>query len=146
MNRFENRIFWSLRRITRALDISSRHLATQHQLTAPQLVCLRQLQASGPLTPGHLARASCLSQATITGILNRLEARGVVERQRDPTDKRRVVVHLTEAGQRLLDDAPDSPHEQFSSRLVALDEGEQAIIDWTLRRVADMIEFGHDER
>lgn len=146
MSRFESRIFESLRRITRALDLSSRHLAQVHQLTAPQFVCLRQLHAAGGhLTPGRLARAASLSQATITGILKRLETRGVIERTRDPADRRRIVVRLTDDGLRLLTDAPDSPHERFSQRLARLDEGEQAILDWTLRRVADMMALTDDD-
>ena len=68
-------ILRSLRRITRAIDLHSRHLAHTFGLTGPQLVCLRTVGARGKMTPSELAKQVSLSQATITGIIDRLAAR-----------------------------------------------------------------------
>ncbi|MGH7528315.1 MAG: MarR family winged helix-turn-helix transcriptional regulator [Gemmatimonadales bacterium] len=55
------------------------------------------LQRQGPLTAGELSAQSGLAPASVTGILDRLEAGGWVRRRRDPADGRRVVVELDQA-------------------------------------------------
>jgi DNA-binding MarR family transcriptional regulator len=126
--------------MTRAVDLHSKRLARVHQLTGPQLVCLRQIEREAITTPSALAKAVSLSQGTVTGILDRLEARQLVERERSAEDKRKVLVQLTAKGRDLVATAPSPLHEQFSSRLAALPEGEQAMIDWIMQRVVALME------
>ena len=54
------------------------------------------LQLNGSLTPGRLAELSGLTTGTVTGVLDRLESAGFVHRERDPTDRRKVIVKLDE--------------------------------------------------
>lgn len=54
------------------------------------------LQLHGPLTPGRLAELSGLTTGTVTGVLDRLEATGFVRRERDESDRRKVIVKLNE--------------------------------------------------
>jgi DNA-binding MarR family transcriptional regulator len=63
-------------------------------INATDLNCLNILSFSGQLTAGELARATGLTTASITGVIDRLEDVGYVRRDRDATDRRRVVVHL----------------------------------------------------
>ncbi|KMY68901.1 hypothetical protein AAU61_04835 [Desulfocarbo indianensis] len=135
----EDSILKSLRRITRAIDIYSRKLAAHYQLTMPQLVCLRFLDRNGPQAPSELAREAALSQATVTGIVDRLEARGLLERRRDHKDRRRVSIYLTPEGKRLSLAAPTPLQELFAARLAGLPAPEQANIDEVLRSVAEMM-------
>jgi DNA-binding MarR family transcriptional regulator len=137
---FEDSILVSLRRISRAIDIHSRRLMGMHQLTAPQLVCLLQIGTQDEITPSELARRVSLSQATITGILDRLAARELIERERSVKDRRRVMVRLTDAGRRVSEAAPSPLQEQFAQRLAGLSEVEQAGIDAVLRRIVEMME------
>ena len=67
-------------------------------INATDLNCLNILSFSGQLTAGELARATGLTTASITGVIDRLEEAGFVRRERDTRDRRRVVVHLV-AGQ-----------------------------------------------
>ncbi len=53
---------------------------------------LTLLEAHGPLTPGRLAELSRLTTGTVTGVLDRLEKAGYVRRERDPHDRRKVIV------------------------------------------------------
>lgn len=137
---YDDSILSSLRRITRAIHVYSRKLAATYRITAPQLVCLRYLDRNGPHTPSELAREALLSQATVTGILDRLEARALVERRRDHKDRRRVSIHLTEEGKRVSQAAPKPLQELFAGRLAELPSEEQASIDQILRQVAEMMD------
>jgi len=133
-------ILRSLRRIIRAIDQHSRQLTRQTRLTVPQLVCLRHLILNGPSTPGDMARKVFLSQATVTGILDRLEARELIERERSSPDRRRVIVSLTPAGRRLAMEMPWPLQERFAERLAAMPAAGQNAIDSALRQVVDMME------
>lgn len=137
---FEEDVLRALRRITRAIDLHSRHLATTFGLTGPQLVCLRVIAERGPLSPSQLAREVALSQATITGIVDRLAARQLVVRERVSTDRRIVSVRITEAGQSLIEAAPSPLQERFAQRLAVLSAEEQAIIQLTLNKIVRMMD------
>jgi DNA-binding MarR family transcriptional regulator len=136
---YDERILRSLRRISRAIDIYSRQLAAQHRLTGPQLMCLHALSRKEPRTSGELAKTLDLSQATVTGILDRLETRELVTRVRDQRDKRRVLVSLTEVGRQALSAAPAPLHDQFAARLAQLSEVDQAQINRVLEQVVAMM-------
>ena len=79
-NEVEDQIVASIRRIIRAIDLQSRRLLDQHKLTGPQLATLREADKLGEISVSTLARAVHLSQPTVSGILNRLERRGLVVR------------------------------------------------------------------
>jgi len=136
----EESILRALRKISRAIDLYSRKLASRHHLTGPQLVCLSQIARGGATTPSELSREVSLSQATVTGILDRLEAKGLVTRERNPEDKRRVIVQTTRGGRRLAAAAPSPLQETFAFKLRALSEAEQQEIEQTLLRVVEMME------
>lgn len=140
MNGREERILRSLRRISRAVDLYSRKLAGSHQLTGPQLVVLRQLRVEGPQAPGRLAKTVSLSHATITGIVDRLESRGLVVRTRRTDDRRRVDVALTELGADTVQRAPSPLQERLAKRLAALPEAEQRRLEDTLGQIVEMME------
>src|SRR5690242_18654932 len=133
-------IFMDLRRIMRAMDVYSRQLSDSHGLTGPQMLCLREVSQQGSLTTGTLALAVALSPATLTGILDRLEMRGLVSRERRPEDKRRVVVSLTALGRQMSHELPSPLQERFSALLTELPIDEQASIKQALNRVAQMME------
>jgi DNA-binding transcriptional ArsR family regulator len=63
-------------------------------LNATDLNCLNILSFAGQMTAGELARATGLTTASITGVADRLEEAGYVRRERDPQDRRRVVIRL----------------------------------------------------
>lgn len=128
-----------MRRVIRAVDLYSRKLIAQHGLSSPQLLCLRRLAEQGPLPTGSLAKAVSLSPATVSGILDRLESRGLVLRERQIEDKRRVVVRLTAAGEAAARQAPPSLQENFLFKLRALPANRQVEIDRTLKQIVAMM-------
>lgn len=76
----------------------------------------------------------------MTGILDRLEKRDMVERIRLKTDKRKVQVVLTDKARELVSAAPPPLHKPFTERLAQLSLEEQMNIDETLRRIVAMME------
>ncbi|TNF04460.1 MAG: MarR family transcriptional regulator, partial [Gammaproteobacteria bacterium] len=96
----------ALRRVIRATDLYSKHLAKTSGLTAPQILLLQAIRDRGQVTIGELAEEISLSQATVTTIIDRLEKRGLVYRQRSTEDKRKVHAFLTEKAHQVLQDAP----------------------------------------
>src|SRR5947207_3713210 len=93
------------RRLTAAIKQSLRALSIQlsllnHQVGAHaglndvDLDCLDLIARHGPLSPSALSQRAALHPATITGILDRLERGGWVARERDPSDRRALVVRV----------------------------------------------------
>lgn len=139
-SRVEQDVLRSLRRIIQAVDLYSRKLASQHGLTGPQLVCLREVRGQGPMNPGQLANSVSLTPSTVSGILDRLEARGLVIRQRRHRDRRQVLVHLTEAGERVVAQTPPPLQELFTQRLGALPPERRRVIADAVHQVVELME------
>jgi DNA-binding MarR family transcriptional regulator len=136
----EEQVIAALRRITRAIDLHSRLLLQRYGLTSPQLAALKALRRRQPITVGALAKEIHLSQATVTGILGRLENRGLAVRTRGSRDRRSVLVELTEAGGKLVAEAPSLLQERFHRELSRLQQWEQTMILSTLQRIASMMD------
>jgi len=129
----------AFRKIIRATDIHSRHLTKTAGLTTPQLLLLQAINAQGAVAISRLSAAVSLSQATVTTILDRLEQRGYVTRQRSTQDKRVVHASLTEAGAAILAQAPAPLQDTFTARFESLADWEQTLILSVLQRVAAMM-------
>jgi len=136
----EEGVLLALRRIARAASVHSRHIQQAYGLTSPQLFLLRELARRGEATGGELARAASLSHATVTGILDRLERRDLLVRQRSDQDKRRVFARITDAGRALLDSAPPPLQYRFLEEFRKLRDWEQSLLVASLQRVAGMME------
>ena len=130
----------SLRRIFRATEISSRNLAKASGLTTSQNILMQLLVRSQRLTPSEIAKEASFSQATVTALIDKLAARGLVSRQRDADDKRRVWVELTSEGASVVDSAPSILQDRFVSRFARLEDWEQALMIAVLERTARMLD------
>ena len=82
----------SLRDLGAQLALLNHSVGTRLDLKATDLECLDLITRHGPLSPSALARRAGLHPATLTGILDRLERGGWIERGRDPSDRRGIVV------------------------------------------------------
>lgn len=131
----------SLRRVIRATDIHSKQLTKTVGLTSPQLLLLQAIKASSEnSTIGNLAKKISLSQATVTSIIDRLEGRNLVTRQRSKTDKRYIWLYLTKDGEQVLARAPTPLQEHFVQKFSKLDDWEQNMILSSLQRLAKMMD------
>jgi DNA-binding MarR family transcriptional regulator len=84
----------AIRKTGSLMHLMSQAAADRIGINATDLNCLNILSFSGQLTAGELARATGLTTASITGVVDRLEQAGFVRRERDAADRRRVVIHL----------------------------------------------------
>ncbi|WP_303720209.1 MarR family winged helix-turn-helix transcriptional regulator [Malonomonas rubra] len=140
---YDLRIFQALRRIIRAVDIHSHKLSTQHKITGPQLTCLLTIKAEGPLTSANLAKKVYLSPSTVVGIIDRLEEKKLVSRNRDSKDRRLVYISITPEGQKLVVAAPSLLQDTLSNALAELPEIEQVSITLAMEKLVDLMEAGH---
>ena len=130
----------ALRRVIRAVDLHSRRLVQSHGLTGPQSLVLRETLSTGGLTAGELARRISLSQATVTDIVKRLEARRLLRRTRDSQDRRRVLINVTRQGKRLYASAPPLLQETFVRRFESLRDWEQTLLLSSMQRIAELMD------
>src|SRR6516225_11699262 len=84
-----------VRRTGALFQLMGQAAADRIGINATDLNCLNILTFRGEMTAGELARETGLTTASITGVTDRLEEAGFVRRERDPADRRRVVVQIT---------------------------------------------------
>jgi DNA-binding MarR family transcriptional regulator len=82
----------SLRELRSQLSLLNHQVSAHIELKDVDLDCLELINRHGPISPSALARSAGLHPATLTGILDRLERGGWVARDRDPSDRRAVVI------------------------------------------------------
>jgi DNA-binding MarR family transcriptional regulator len=130
----------ALRDLGGQLSLLNHSVGAHLDLKATDLECLDLITRSGPLSPSALARSAGLHPATMTGILDRLERGGWIERSRDPADRRGVVVQAARGrGAEILrlylvDSGMNAAMDEICADY---DDGELEIIAGFLRRTAD---------
>ena len=103
--RLEGEFLLAMRRAGSVMQLLGAAAADRIGINVTDLNCLNILALRGRMTAGELARATGLTTASITGVLDRLEEAGFVRREKDPGDRRRVLVRL-DAERGLRDVAP----------------------------------------
>jgi DNA-binding MarR family transcriptional regulator len=93
-------------------------------LSLIHLNVLTLLEVEGPLSMSRLAEALDVSVASTTGIIDRMEAKGLVARSHDETDRRVVLVHPAPGGARVFEDIDERRRNGLARLLTHLNEGE----------------------
>jgi DNA-binding MarR family transcriptional regulator len=123
-------------RLARHLDIARRGAFASHGLESWEFDVLSALRRAGPpfqLTPGTLLRATLVTSGTMTNRIDRLAARGFVERLPDPRDRRGVLVTLTEEGKAVVDAALADLLDSERKLLAGLDARQRRTLSDLLR-------------
>jgi DNA-binding MarR family transcriptional regulator len=126
----------SLLRVVRRLRAEK----SDQELTDGQYSVLAVLDRNGPLTPRALAEYERVQPPSMTRILSGLLDRGLVDRAGDPTDRRQVIVGLTESGTLAVQETRRRRDAWLARRLADLEPKERAILAQAseiLRRIAD---------
>jgi DNA-binding MarR family transcriptional regulator len=117
----------------------SRRLRNQRvdtSVTLTHLAALSTLQRNGPMSPGELAAHERVQPPSMTRVVVALEGMGLVTRTPHPTDRRQVIIGLTQAAEDLLSAEARAREAWLSSRLQELTAGERAV----LRESAEIME------
>jgi DNA-binding MarR family transcriptional regulator len=135
----------TIRRIVRRIAIHSRHLLRDVGLTVPQMVCLRAIDDRGGtdgVTVAEVSHRVQLSPATVSRIIDRLVAAGLVTRERSATDRRKVRVVLTAAGLERVGTLPTPLEDTFLRGLGDLPRAEQVRLRDALHTIANLMSAG----
>jgi DNA-binding MarR family transcriptional regulator len=100
-------------------------MQTLREMAASAMTALANLDSAGPCRLTELAGLERISQPSMTAMVSRLDRQGLVERQRDPSDGRIVLVAITDAGRDMLQRRRAGRVAFLSSLLGALDPAEQ---------------------
>jgi DNA-binding MarR family transcriptional regulator len=133
------RILAAIRRIIRAMDMQSRQLAATHQITGPQMACLIAVVQHGPITATEIAHRIHVSASTVVGVLDRLEGKRLVERNRDREDRRLVFIRATARGRSVVAHTPLPLQLILDTALARLSAKEQKVIADSLDQLVDFI-------
>lgn len=132
----------ALRRILRATTLYERDLAQAAGVTPAQLRVLQILHGrpDGSTTPKALATRMGVAQATVTALIDKLQAMGTVTRQQSEIDRRQTNVTISDSGREIVRNAPDALQQRFARAFAQMQEWEQSQLVASLQRVAAMLD------
>jgi DNA-binding MarR family transcriptional regulator len=129
-----------MRKIIRVVDIHSKRLNDEFNITMPQLICLYSLVRTEQMTQSELSKYVSMGASTVNGIIDRLENKGLLLRQRDAKDRRKVFITVTEEGKKLTESAPSLLQDHLLESLRTIPELEQAAIALSLEKIVKLME------
>lgn len=141
MKDYENLLI-ALRRITRAIDLHSKKLQKESGLTTSQLLVIEAIEKLNNPTPSSIAREILLSQGTVTNLVDRMERKGLVRREKSASDKRSVYIVTTKEGLACYESAPELLQADFLNKFRNLETWEQHLLLSAFERVASMMDAG----
>jgi DNA-binding MarR family transcriptional regulator len=133
-------IVYAIRRLMQAGEIYTKELNKIYNVSSAQLNCLITLHENGPLSPSQIAKHILVNSSTVTGIIDRLEQKGLVKRTRVSTDRRVVTVELMKTGMMLAENAPPPIQQKLIDGLNELSKGDIDQIAFTLIKLTDMLD------
>jgi DNA-binding MarR family transcriptional regulator len=123
-------VIYMIRRLMQAGELYTKELNKKYQVSAPQLNCLLVLYENGSLPLSQIAKHIMVKSSTVTGIVDRLEQKGLVRRVRNSPDRRMIIIELTEAGNALAQHAPPPIQRKIVDGLEMLPKSEmEKIVD-----------------
>jgi len=133
-------IIYQIRRLIQAKELYTKELTKKYQVSASQLNCLLALYEQGPLPLSQIATHIMVKSSTVTGIIDRLEQKGLVTRSRTSPDRRVITVELTESGRTLAENAPPPIQQKVLEGLERLPQSEMEKIVLGLKMLTQMLD------
>ncbi|MBW1788176.1 MAG: MarR family transcriptional regulator [Deltaproteobacteria bacterium] len=133
-------IIFSIRRLLQAKELYTKELNKKYNVSASQLNALLALYEYGPLPPSQIARFILVNSSTVTGIIDRLEQKRLVERKRISKDRRVITVQLTESGKKLAENAPPPIQQKIIDGLRMLPKHEIEKIVVSLNTITNLLD------
>jgi DNA-binding MarR family transcriptional regulator len=136
-----NEIVGAIRRLVKAVYIDAARISRQFGLTGPQSSVLRTLIKTGPISSAEISRRLYVTPANITGIIDRLEKKGLVERIRQREDRRIALITLTASGTELGKTLPDPIETKLISELADLAPGQLQALNLSINQVLSLVDI-----
>jgi len=128
-----------LRKLTRAIQDFLAAEATNNELSSTEFLALIRTANGDRVTGAHLAHALGMRSSSVTGLADRLEARGLITRRAHPTDRRAVVLQATRRGRAVVNRALGPLLEQLLGVARELQSEERAAVVAFLERIDEVL-------
>ena len=128
-----------IRRVFKVVNEQSKKAERETGLTGPQLWAIKVISEAAPIKVSELARRMYLHPATVVGIIDRLEARGLASRTRSKLDRRIVEVELTDMGRDLVKKSPEVAQGLLVRGLESLPDRQLAKISGSLTSLVKIL-------
>ena len=140
-------ILINIRKIVRYINLESKRIQKDYGVSIPQVLCLKYLQDSPNFqaNQGDIKSFLQLNPSTVTGIIQRLEKKGLIARLPKTGDKRVTNLILTAVGQKLLEQIPPLLHDRLNIKLQHLDDTEIESIECALENLVSMLQISEVE-
>ena len=133
-------IIYSIRRLMQAGEFYSKELNKIYNISSAQLNCLLALYENGPLPLSQISKYILVNSSTVTGIVDRLEQKGLVQRKRVSSDRRVITVELLQTGRLLAQNAPPPIQQKLMDGLNKLTQEQIAEMAKVLQKLTDMLD------
>jgi len=133
-------IIYSIRRLMQAGELYTKELNKIYNVSSAQLNCLLALHENGSLSLSQIAKQILVNSSTVTGIIDRLEQKGLVKRLRISHDRRVITIELTKNGKVLAENAPPPVQQKIIDGLYKLSEDQIDQASAILVKLTDMLD------
>ncbi|MGD8549582.1 MAG: MarR family transcriptional regulator [Desulfobacterales bacterium] len=133
-------IIFSIRRLIQASELYTKELNKKYQVSSAQLNCILTLYEYGPLPLSKIANHMMVKSSTVTGVVDRLEKKGLAKRMRTSLDRRVITIHLTEAGKKLAQNAPPPIQQKIIDGLKQTENAKKEQIVSSLNMLTAMLD------
>jgi len=130
-----------VRRLVRALRESSREAERKVGISGAQLFVLQQLAVGPARSVSELSEQTLTHQSSVSAVVQRLAAAGLIARSRSPQDRRRTDLRLTARGRALVSSAPPLLQERLIEAVRRLPPGRRQWLASALREVVDRMQL-----
>jgi DNA-binding MarR family transcriptional regulator len=134
-------IIFLIRKLMHGEELYTKELNRKYSITAAQLKCLLALYENGPLPPSQIAKHMMVNSSTVTGVIDRLEQKELVIRQRNSSDRRIINIQLTLGGKKTAEAAPPPIQQRVVDGLQQLPSKELDQIILSLAKLAEMLDL-----
>jgi DNA-binding MarR family transcriptional regulator len=128
---------------TQAMTLHAEKALKPYGLTVEQFILLKNMSKNNALSQNQLCEIVEKSAANVTRILDRLEKKAFIKREQNPTDRRSIILFLTDQGKEMVDEV-GSQFKSFSEYLTeGISSQEQALFSRLLHKIRDNLEHSH---
>lgn len=124
-----------LRYISAIIKQKGREILSNYKITPPQFIALQWLFEEGDMTIGELSNKMYLAFSTTTDLVDRMEKNNLVQRVKDPNDRRVVRIHLLDEGERIIDECIQKRQLYLKEVLVNFSHEEVQLLEKNLTKL-----------